>query len=209
MAALFISSHPVLGIRFVIDKEECFSHNVEFIRDTIYLSFVVVSVHTWRHHAHNGVDLLVKGPLGERIEEIRGKTSEKFEFISLRKGRYHFCFINNSPHQETIEFDIHINHYYEFYDDDEQHVKDEHLSPLLAQIKKLGETLGVIEFEQQWLEAQTERQAKVNEAMSTMAILKAVLESAALIGASSLQVFLLRRLFEKKVGSLYSSTYRI
>lgn len=36
----------------------------------------------------------------------------------------------------------------------------EHLSPLLAQIKKLGETLGVIEFEQQWLEAQTERQAK-------------------------------------------------
>ena len=59
MAALFISSHPVLGIRFVIDKEECFSHNVEFIRDTIYLSFVVVSVHTWRHHAHNGVDLLV------------------------------------------------------------------------------------------------------------------------------------------------------
>ncbi|GAU13525.1 hypothetical protein TSUD_128220, partial [Trifolium subterraneum] len=40
----------------------------------------------------------------------------------------------------------------------------------------------------------------VNNAMSSRAIHKALLESAALIGASTLQVYLLRRLFERKLG---------
>lgn len=41
----------------------------------------------------------------------------------------------------------------------------------------------------------------VNEAMGKRAIYKAVFESAALISASVLQVYLLRRLFEKKLGT--------
>lgn len=40
----------------------------------------------------------------------------------------------------------------------------------------------------------------VNEAMSKRAVHKAFYESAALIGASILQVYLLRRLFERKLG---------
>jgi hypothetical protein len=41
----------------------------------------------------------------------------------------------------------------------------------------------------------------VNENMSKRAVHKALLESAALIGASVAQVYLLRRLFERKLGA--------
>ncbi|WRX10059.1 hypothetical protein QQP08_002546 [Theobroma cacao] len=152
----------------------------------------------------------------------------------------------------------------------EQHAKDEHIAPLLEQISKLEEALYNIQFEQHWIEAQTDRQAigsfeelfllsfnilyflpprilqslalnafsqkaifgsvpllvsqnlvllerelssaamntrlglvdnYVNDSMGRRAIHKAMLESAALTGASILQVYLLRRLFERKLGT--------
>jgi hypothetical protein len=186
----------VLGIRFVIDREECFSHNVEYATDTIHSSFVVIKSEGSWHYSPEGVDLVVKGPSGDQIRDFHDKTSEKFEFVAQQKGVYRFCFTNKSPYHETIDFDVHEAHF-TFYD---QHAKDEHLKPLLDQIAKIEEALYNIQFEQHWLEAQTERQAIVNEGMSRRAIHKALYESAALTGASVLQIYLLRRLFERKLG---------
>ena len=46
------------GIRFVIDREECFSHKVEY-GNTVHFSFVVIkSENTW-HYSEDGVDLVV------------------------------------------------------------------------------------------------------------------------------------------------------
>lgn len=50
----------VLGIRFVIDREECFSHNVEYATDTIHSSFVVIKSEGSWHYSPEGVDLVVK-----------------------------------------------------------------------------------------------------------------------------------------------------
>ncbi|KAM6572171.1 hypothetical protein CsatA_016251 [Cannabis sativa] len=260
------------GIRFVIGKEECFSHKVEYEGDTLHFSFVVIKSDTpwsygdegvdlvngevdsgegvrelvdgfwlipfnvkrlgdnyshlvvylnfrmgnWKHGFGNRVILwaflamlmaswpallvygiLVKGPDDEQIHDIRDKASEKFEFVVQKKGLYRFCFTNKSPYQETIDFDVHVGHF-AYYD---QHAKDEHFSPLLEQIAKLEESLYNIQFEQHWLEAQTDRQAIVNDAMSRRTVHKAMFESAALVGACALQVYLLQRLFEKKLGT--------
>lgn len=185
------------GIRFVIDREECFSHQVPYEGDTVHVSFVVIKAETSWHYGNEGVDLVVKDPSGDQIHDFRDKTSEKFEFMVRKKGLHRFCFINKSPYHETIDFDVHVGHFTYF----DQHAKDEHISPLLEQINKLEESLYNIQFEQHWLEAQTERQAIVNEGMSRRAIHKAFFESAALIGASVLQVYLLRRLFERKLGT--------
>ncbi|KAL8153234.1 hypothetical protein V2J09_010994 [Rumex salicifolius] len=198
-----------LGIRFVIDREECFSHKVEYEWDTVHASFVVIKYDSsWQ--TEDGVDLVVKGPNGDQIQDFHDKTSEKFEFVAHQKGVYKFCFSNRSPYHETIDFDVHVGHF-TYY---EQHAKDgnwinkslfceyaEHLKPVLEQIGKLEEALHNIQFEQHWLEAQTERQAILNDAMGKRAIYKAVFESAALISVSVLQVYLLRRLFEKKLGT--------
>ncbi|TXG55560.1 hypothetical protein EZV62_020816 [Acer yangbiense] len=186
------------GIRFDIDREECFSYNVHYEGVTLHLSFVFIKADTPWHFKEDGVDLVVyKGPSGEQIHDFRDKASEKYEFVVRKKGVYHFCFTNKSPYHETIDFDIYVGHFIQY----DQHAKDEHFSPLLEQISKLEEALHNIQFEQHWLEAQTDRQAIVNDHMSKRAIQKAVIESLSLVATSFLQVFLLKYLFNRKHGS--------
>ncbi|KAL1812979.1 hypothetical protein ACET3Z_023044 [Daucus carota] len=185
------------GIRFVIDREECMSHKVEYEGDNVHLSFVVIKSDAPWNSDNYGVDLVIKGPSGDQIHDFRDKTSEKYEFAAQKRGVYRFCFTNKSPYHETIDFDVHVGHF-AYYD---QHAKDEHFNPLLEQITKLEEALYGIQFEQHWLEAQTMRQSIVNEVLSRRAIHKAIFESAALISASVLQVYLLQRLFERKLGT--------
>ncbi|KAK1316357.1 Transmembrane emp24 domain-containing protein p24beta2 [Acorus calamus] len=281
LVGFLMSAKSTVGIRFVIDREECFSHSVEYEGDVVHVSFVVIKSDTPWHYSDDGVDLVqfegtyrtlialigqfyfthaeidlsnlqhcdhgvgsgsdlvkrwamdwmymedgvskgreklrnvktvdnvrheqgtkhmkqyIKGPGGDQIHDLRDKTSEKFEFTVHRKGLHRFCFTNKSPYHETIDFDVHVGHF-AYYD---QHAKDEHFAPLLEQIAKLEEALYNIQFEQHWLEAQTDRQALVNEGLSRRAIHKAIIESVALIGASVLQIYLLRRLFERKLGT--------
>lgn len=186
-----------VGLRFVIDREECFSHEAKYEGDTVHVSFVVIKIDsTWQYN-QEGVDLVVKGPSGEQLHDLRDKMSEKFDFVVHKAGVHHFCFTNKSPYHETIDFDVHSAHF-TYYD---EHAKDEHFKPLFEQIQKLEEAIFNIQFEQHWLEAETDRQAIVNEGMSRRATHKAMFESAALIGTSLLQVFLLKRLFERKLGT--------
>ncbi|KAK2967303.1 hypothetical protein RJ640_004869 [Escallonia rubra] len=195
LLVLFSGLGGAFGIRFVIEKEECFSHKAE-IGDTVRLSFVVIKADGAWHYNEDGVDLVVKGPSGEQLHDIRDKTSEKYEFGAHHTGLYRFCFTNKSPYHETVDFDVHAGHF--LYHD--EHAKDEHFKPLLEHISKLEEALYNIQFEQHWLEAQTERQAIVNEGMGKRAVQKAFFESALVVGASVFQVYLLRRLFDKKLG---------
>jgi len=186
-----------VAIRFVMDREECFSHNVDYEGDTVHVSFVVIKAETPWHYSEDGVDLVVKDPSGNQVHDSRAKIKDKFEFIVQKRGVHRFCFTNKSPYHETVDFDVHVGHYSYF----DQHAKDEHFSPLFEQIAKLDEALYNIQFEQHWLEAQTDRQAILNENMSKRAVHKALFESAALIAASVVQVYLLRRLFERKLGA--------
>lgn len=197
VGVLLLSLRKSEGIRFVIDREECFSHHVQYEGDTVHVSFVVIKADSPWHYGDDGVDLVIKGPSGEHLHDFRDKTSEKHEFIAHNKGLHRFCFTNKSPYHETIDFDVHVGH----FSYHEQHAKDEHFNPLMDQISKLEEALYNIQFEQHWLEAQTDRQAIVNEGMGKRAIHKAMFESAALVGASVLQVYLLQRLFERKLGT--------
>ncbi|XP_066390535.1 transmembrane emp24 domain-containing protein p24beta2-like isoform X2 [Miscanthus floridulus] len=147
--------HNAAAIRFVIDREECFSHNVDYQGDTVHVSFVVIKAETPWHYTQDGVDLVVKNPTGDQIYDSRDKTSDKFEFIAQKRGVHRFCFTNKSPYHETVDFDVHVGHFSYF----DQHAKDEHFGPLFEQIAKLDEALYNIQFEQHWLEAQTDRQA--------------------------------------------------
>ncbi|MBA0791239.1 hypothetical protein Gohar_015831 [Gossypium harknessii] len=185
------------GVRFVIDKEECLSHDVKYEGDTVYVSFVVIKAEAPWHFSDEGVDLVVKGPEGDQIHDFRNKISEKLEFVVHKKGVYRFCFVNKSPYHETVDFDLQVGHFTYRH----QHAKEEHFSPLMEQITKLEEALYNIQFEQHWIEAQTDRQAIVNDSLGRRALHKAMFESVALIAASILQVFLLKRMFERKLGT--------
>lgn len=60
------------------------------------------------------------GPKGEHIQDFRDKTSDKSEFVVHHEGVYKFCFTNRSPHNETVDFDVHSSHFYK----DAEHAKD-------------------------------------------------------------------------------------
>ena len=49
----------VVGIRFVMDREDCFSHDVQYEGDTVHVSFVVIKADASWHYAEDGVDLVV------------------------------------------------------------------------------------------------------------------------------------------------------
>ncbi|GKE82063.1 transmembrane emp24 domain-containing protein p24beta2-like protein [Tanacetum coccineum] len=187
----------VFGIRFTINRRECLSHKAEY-GATVRFSFVVINVedHDDFHYTLYGTDLVVKGPNGELIQEFRDKTSENSEFVAHNEGLYQFCFSNQSPYQETLDFDVHSSHFYR----DVEHAKDDHLKPVMEQIKILEEALWRIKFEQSWLESKADRHAIINEKISKRAVHKALVESLAMVGASVLQVYLLTRLFKRKLG---------
>lgn len=46
-------------MRFVMDKEECFSHNIPYEGDTVRVSFVVIKADVSWHYGDEGVDLQV------------------------------------------------------------------------------------------------------------------------------------------------------
>lgn len=47
-------------MRFVMDKEECFSHNIPYEGDTVRVSFVVIKADVSWHYGDEGVDLQVR-----------------------------------------------------------------------------------------------------------------------------------------------------
>ncbi|CAN1781292.1 Transmembrane emp24 domain-containing protein p24beta2 [Linum perenne] len=195
VALISLLCSSTTAIRFVIDREECFSHNAEYEADTVHLSFVVIKAESPWEYIPGTVDFIIKKPNGDLFHEMLGQTDVKFEFEVHEHGVYRFCFFNKSPYHETIDFDVHISHF--TYHD--EHAKDEHFGPLMEQLSRLEEALYNIQFEQHWLESQTDRQALVNEKMSRKAMHKAMLESVALVGASLLQVYLLHSLFDRKL----------
>ena len=46
------------GIRFVIDRDECFSHDVKYEGDTVHVSFIVIKADSPWHYDDEGVDLV-------------------------------------------------------------------------------------------------------------------------------------------------------
>ena len=48
------------GVRFVIDREECLSHDVKYEGDTVHVSFVVIKAESPWHFSDEGIDLVVR-----------------------------------------------------------------------------------------------------------------------------------------------------
>ncbi|KAH7352989.1 hypothetical protein KP509_19G073800 [Ceratopteris richardii] len=201
VALLFLSVFaihvaPANAVRVVLSHEECFYETVEYDGDLIHVSFVVIRAeHYWNYEYPAGIDLTIEGP-NNFHQEVLDKASDKLEFTANRHGSYKFCLKNNSPYSEMVDFSVHVGHI-PYYD---QKVQDDHINPLMTQIAKLQEAVYSVHFEQHWLYAQTEQQAILNNNLSRRLVHRAVLEAVALVAVSVLQVYLLRRLFDRKLN---------
>ncbi|MCO5552781.1 hypothetical protein L7F22_006298 [Adiantum nelumboides] len=188
--------HPISGVDLTVCAVFLFLYFFIFSFRVSFLSrsklrftrFPAVSVSLFRTP-------LIEGPNNFR-QEVFDKAAEKLEFLASHQGSYKICLKNKSPYAEMIDFTVHVGHV-PYYD---QKVQDDHINPLMGQIAKLEEAIYAVQFEQHWLYAQTEQQSILNDSLSRRLIYRALFEGAALIGASVLQVYLLRRLFNKKLN---------
>ncbi|KAH7404000.1 hypothetical protein KP509_15G004700 [Ceratopteris richardii] len=194
VVTLFLQS--AMAIEFLLSKEECFVQNVDYEGDLVHVSYVVVRTQNAWDYDVPGIDVSIEGP-GNFRRDIQDQPSDKIEFTAHKSGPYKICLKNKSPYAETVDIDVHVGHI-PYYD---EKVKNDHVDPLMGQIARLEEAIYSVQFEQHWLYAQTERQATLNEKLGRRLIYKAVWEALALIGASILQVYLLQRLFSKKLSN--------
>ncbi|KAH7290638.1 hypothetical protein KP509_30G057600 [Ceratopteris richardii] len=189
---------PVRAVRFVLQTEECFHQTVKYDGDLVHISFVVVRAeNSWNYqHPIAGVDLTIEGPNQFR-QEVYDKSSEKLEFVANLHGSYKFCLKNKSPYNEMIDLSVHVGHVPYYY----EKAQNDHVNPLMDRITKLEEAIFSVQFEQHWLYAQTEQQAILNDSLSRRLVHRAFLEAVVLVGISVFQVYLLCRLFNKKLNS--------
>jgi hypothetical protein len=195
----------VLGLGLCVDRtgalmttimrQECVHEEVEYDGDLVSGSFVVID-HGLAWSDEPGVELVVTSPSGTKVTSIFANEGQKFEFQAHQRGLYKFCFNNPAPTPETISFHIHVGHIPGI----EDLAKDEHLKPVNVMIAKLREALAAVSEEQIYLKARDLRHRTTNESTNRRLITYTVGEYVCLVGVSLGQVYLIRKLFDKRLG---------
>ncbi|KAL3695277.1 hypothetical protein R1sor_009353 [Riccia sorocarpa] len=189
--------YGVNGLTITVVDVECVSQWVEYDQDLVSGNFVVVEKdNDWYVDEGEEVELVVTGPAGGTVTTLRSSVGDKFEFRAHRRGHYKFCFNNPTSIAEQISFSIHVGHIPQAT----EVAKDEHVFPLEVKIAQLREALESISLEQAYLKRRDIRHKKTNESTSRRLLWYTVLEYVALIGVSLLQVYLIQRLFSKRIG---------
>ncbi|GJP47118.1 hypothetical protein CLOM_g6351 [Closterium sp. NIES-68] len=196
LALALSASSRAGGVRFTLDRKECLVQYVNWVGDVVHGNFVVVSADSWGDWEHNGVDLVISDPDGYTAFSTEGQTQGKFEFMSQREGDYRFCFTNKAPVFETVSLEVFVGHQVQAH----EIAQDEHILPIVTKLSGLHNHITGIYLEAKWFHAQSERQNELAKATTRKLVVKTVVQSLALMTCSLVQVYLLRRLFEKKLG---------
>eukprot|EP00245_Coleochaete_scutata_P003684 TRINITY_DN15516_c0_g1_i1.p1 TRINITY_DN15516_c0_g1~~TRINITY_DN15516_c0_g1_i1.p1 ORF type:complete len:215 (+),score=35.92 TRINITY_DN15516_c0_g1_i1:113-757(+) len=200
LSLVFLATYDcqqVAGIMITVHRQECLTEEVKYQGDAVVGSFVVYDMEdeSWSGPPP-GMDFYITGPDGHRAWSSMHKMEDKFSFLAGKAGLYRFCFNNHAHVPESVVFDVHVGH----VTGPEDVAKEEKLSPLTVKLDKIREAVYSISADQHYLRARQLRHKKTMESTRRRVIWYAMLEAATLIGASLLQVYVLRRLFEKRIG---------
>lgn len=176
-------------------QQECVFEEVGYDGDLVSGSFVVID-HGLSWSDDPGVELVVTSPTGTKVLSVTANEGQKFEFPAHQSGLYKFCFTNPGPTPETISFHIHVGHIPGIAD----LAKDEHLKPVNVKIAQLREALAAVSAEQIYLKARDHRHRITNESTNRRLVAYTVGEYVCLVGVSLGQVYLIRKLFDKRLG---------
>eukprot|EP00250_Pteridium_aquilinum_P024785 c29596_g1_i1 orf=136-789(-) len=184
------------GLQITVQNTDCVYENVEYEGDLVTGNYVVIDHEYFWSEDHPGIDFSVTAPAGTVVLSHQGTSGEKFEFRAARRGAYKFCFHNKGSAPENIAFYVHVGH----IPNDHDLAKDEHLNPVNVKIAELREALEAVSAEQQYLRARDLRHRYTVESTQRRLLGYTLAEYLALVVASVSQVFLIRRMFNKRVG---------
>ncbi|RWR80178.1 transmembrane emp24 domain-containing protein p24beta3-like protein [Cinnamomum micranthum f. kanehirae] len=193
---LLCLSRHLSAFSVTVNDIECVYEHVHHEGDTVSGNFAVIDHEIFWSSDHPGIDFDVTTPGGDVIRSSKGTSGDKFEFKAPKRGTYKFCFHNYYSTPESVSFYIHIGH----IPTEQDLAKDEHLDPINVKIAKLREALESITAEQQFLKARDSQHRHTNESTRWRLTLYTAAEYLALLAVSGLQVFYIRRLFNKSVA---------
>ncbi|CAI5474485.1 unnamed protein product [Closterium sp. Yama58-4] len=196
LLALLAASRGASAVRFTLDQFECLTYYVHYVGDEVHGNFVVVSSQTWGEWESLGVDIVVEDPEGYHVHSAQGQTEGVFSFESMQEGDYKVCFTNKSPINEEIVFELHVGHHYS----EKELAKEEHVEQTRDKAKNLYERVMVLSLHAKFRHSQAQRLNELAKTTTARLIFKTAVQSGALILCSSIQVYLLHRLFERKLG---------
>lgn len=177
----------------VVEEKECLAQHIE-PANTITGSFVVLDIDSaWRDDAAT-LDFTITNPVGDMIYQRNDAAEDNFQFVSTWAGEHKFCFHNKEHLSETVQFDIQIGH----HTNRKEIAKDDHVALLMADLEVIAMHVGEIQADQAFFKGQELRARRTSESTRRKLVYYAIMETFILIGASALQVYFLRRMFEKR-----------
>ncbi|CAM6025463.1 unnamed protein product [Sphagnum balticum] len=194
--ALSVCLRTAEGLTMTVHKVECVYEEVEYDGDMVYGNFVVQDYEIFWGSEHPGIELVVTGPQGNKVHSSTNKEAEQFEFRAPRRGLYKFCFHNSALAPEDLTFYIHVGHIPGIQD----FAQDEHLKPVNVKIAQLAEALEAVSAEIRYMQNRDKRHRSTNESTQRRLIAYTVAEYVMLLAASIGQVYLIRKLFSKRIG---------
>jgi len=193
---LLLLCHQSSALMTTITHQECVYEEVQFDGDHVSGSFVVVDHGLAWNSGEEGVELVITNPSGHQVMAVKADVGQQFEFRAHQHGLYKFCFNNPGSTPETISFHIHVGHVPGI----EDIARDEHLKPVNVKIAQLREALEAVSAEQIYLRARDYRHRITSESTNRRLIIYTVVEYVCLVGVSLGQVYLIRKLFDKRLG---------
>eukprot|EP00850_Spirogloea_muscicola_P011647 SM000073S21423 [mRNA] locus=s73:112528:114189:- [translate_table: standard] len=187
---------PAVAYRFTVDQKECLELDVPDEGDVVTGSVVVYDYDSSWRDVHAAIDMTVSGPAGNHIYNIQGKSEDRFQFRAPRAGPHKFCIINKSHMPESVDFHVTLGHELER----RTVAKDEDFNPLVYSVHSIVNVATLVISDQEYYRSREARHRQTIESTSKRVVWYALAEAVTLVGASTLQVLILRRLFEKRSG---------
>jgi len=142
------------------------------------------------------IDAKVVGPDDRNVYTVQKETEGRFTFISHESGVYRFCFSNamSTVTPKTVSFNLMLGE----GSRRDQVAKSEHLSPLEKSVMALSEGLQQIQAEQEYMKMRERTHRNTSESTNARVLWWSLIEAAALVAMSVLQILYLRNFFEGK-----------
>lgn len=185
---------PVRAFILVVEEKECLTQFVE-AGSTMTGSFVVLDIDSAWRDDNALIDFEVFNTDGDTIYTRHDSTEDNFQIVIGPAGDYKFCFHNKEHLAETVQFDLHMGHHTTNRKDI---AKDDHVAVLMADLEVIAMHVGEIQADQAYFKGQELRARRTNESTRRKLVHYAIMETLILVGASALQVYVLRRMFEKR-----------
>lgn len=193
LALLVQCLRPAHAFLVAVEGRECFSHMADH-GDTITGSFVVVDMDSsWRDDIAE-VEFSILNPRGETVYHVSEREEDNFEFGATQTGLYQFCLEQKSHHVATIELNFQVGHVSPLT----ELATDAHMAEIIHDLQTIRINLGLIEQDQAFFKGRDLRRKHTSVSTNRRMFYYALLEAVVLVGASVLQVYVLRSLFERQ-----------